>query len=161
MKNEKREIACCCGTHVFRCILRVPNGFHVWGCEARENAREKTFWASYMNPSTDGVFGANFTGIVRKYWIIDATPMRCLTAFKTENPDARKKTKRNHRGYHFSFLPSSFHTIDSRAIIKSHPGILPQSHDSLENWYARSGASVTWESTWTMKRATSCLKRDF
>lgn len=125
------------------------------------NAREKTFRASYMNPSTGGVFGANFTGIVRKYWIIDATPTRCLTAFKTENPDARKKTKLDHRSYHFSFLPSSFHTIDSSATIKSHPGILQQSHDSLENWYARSGASVTWESTWTMKRATSCLRCDF
>lgn len=83
-----------------------------------------------MNPSTGGVFRANFTGIVRKYWIIDATLTRCLTAFKTENPNARKKTKFSRRDYHFSFLPSSFHTIDSRATIKSHPGILQQSHDS-------------------------------
>lgn len=84
---------------------RGPKWFprvRVW---ARENAREKTFWASYMNPSTDRVFGANFTGIVRKYWIIDATLMRCLTAFKTENPDARKKTKLNHRGLSFFISP--------------------------------------------------------
>lgn len=113
-----------------RCILwrSPPNGFHVWGW-TRETRARKRLRKPYM--TTGGIFGANFIGIVRKYWIIDATPMRCLTAFKTENPNARKKTKFSRRGHHFSFLPSPFHTIDSRATIKSHLG------DSLvESWLA-------------------------
>jgi len=107
--------------------------------------------------STGGVFGANFTGIVRKYWIIDATPARRLTAFKAENPNARKKTKFVCPGHHFS-LSLAFSRDRSSATIKFHPGVLQRvRHDLPENWYARSGAIVTWESTWIMKRAISRL----
>lgn len=86
--------------------------------------------------------------------------MRRLTAFMAENPAALALEDKIRQAVIFHF-PSSFQAIDSRDTIKSRPGFFSASRDSLENWYAWSGAIVTWESTWTMKRVTSCLMRNF
>lgn len=107
----------------------VPNDFHAWWCGLEKRAGENA-WAPYVTKlSTGGVFRGNFTGIVHKYWIIDASLTRCLTAFKTENPNARKKTKFSRRGYHFSFLP----LVVSHDRFSRHNQVSP-GDSSAESW---------------------------
>lgn len=135
MRSEKREIACCCGTHVFRRTLWGSQSQMVSTCEGvgSWDAREKTFRASYMNPSTGGIFFSEPISPALYVNTESLTRLRrdVLTAFKTENPDARKKTKLYCRSYHFSSLPSSF----SHDRFKRHNQV-PPGDSSAKSWLA-------------------------
>lgn len=64
------------------------------------------------------------------HWCDFLFPSRYLTAFKAENPNARKKTKFDYRNHHFSFSPRLF----TRSIHA--PQSSPTQSSSAEPWLA-------------------------
>lgn len=82
-----------------------------------------------------------------------------LTAFKAENPNARKKTKFDRRNHHFSFSPRLF----TRSILA--PQSSPTQSFSAEPWLAvkliRSIRCDRHLRKWTMKRAILSLTQNF